>query len=101
MILRQYSFLVNRMESEGILQYDSNYMKKKNISLLSQFLAKVSTKLDSVRKVNHADILLKLDQKDFLTEIFNQRLIFLMMMMMMMMNCFRGMVDRRKAFSLV
>ena len=54
-----FSFL--RMESEGtILQYDSNYMKENNLSLLSQLLEKVSTKIDSAKKVNHADILVKL-----------------------------------------
>ena len=54
------------MESEGtILQCASNYMKENNLSLLSQLLEKVSTKLDSSRKVNHADILVKLGQKGF------------------------------------
>ena len=54
------------MESEGtILQCASNYMKENNLSLLSQLLEKVSTKLDSARKVNHADILVKLGQKGF------------------------------------
>ena len=49
------------MESEGtILQRASNYMKENNLSLLSQLLEKASTKLDSTRKVNHADILVKL-----------------------------------------
>ena len=49
------------MESEGtILQRASNYMKENNLSLLSQLLEKVSTMLDSTRKVNHADILVKL-----------------------------------------
>ena len=52
------------MESKGtILQCASNYMKEKNLSLLSQLLEKISTKLDSARKVNHADILVKLGQK--------------------------------------
>ena len=65
-ILRKYSFPVSRMESEGtILQCASNYMKENNLSLLSQFLEKVSTKLDAARKVNHADILVKLGQKGF------------------------------------
>ena len=51
------------MESEGtILQCASNYI---NYSLLSQLLEKVSTKLDSARKVNHADILVKLGQAGF------------------------------------
>ena len=54
------------MESEGtILKCASNYVKENNLSLLSQFLEKVSTKLDAVRKVNHADILVKLGQKVF------------------------------------
>ena len=49
------------MESEGtILQRASNYMKENNLSLLSQLLEKVSTRLDSARKVNHGDILVKL-----------------------------------------
>ena len=52
------------MESEGtILQRASNYMKENNPSLLSQLLEKVSTKVDPARKVNHADILVKLGQK--------------------------------------
>ena len=54
------------MESEGkILQCASNYMKENNLSLLSQFLEIVSTKLDAARKVDHADILVKLGQKGF------------------------------------
>ena len=54
------------MESEGtILKCASNYVKENNFSLLSQFLEKVSTKLDAARKVNHADILVKLGQKVF------------------------------------
>ena len=49
------------MESEGtILLCASNYMKENNLSLLSQLLEKVSTRLDSARKVNHGDILVKL-----------------------------------------
>ena len=52
------------MESEGtILQRASNYMKENNPSLLSQLLEKVSTKVDPARKVNHADIFVKLGQK--------------------------------------
>ena len=44
------------MESEGtILQCYSNYMKENNLSLLSQLLEKVFTKLDSIRKVNLVD----------------------------------------------
>ena len=62
----KYSFPVSRMESEGtIVQCASNYMKENNLSLLSQLLKKVSTNLDSARKVNHADILVKLGQKGF------------------------------------
>ena len=38
-------------------------MKENNLSLLSQLLEKVSTSLDSARKINHADILVKLGQK--------------------------------------
>ena len=54
------------MESEGTsLQCASNYMKENNLSSLSQLLEKVSTKLDSARKINHADILVKLGQKGF------------------------------------
>ena len=54
------------MGSEGtILQCTSNYVKENNLSLLSQLLEKVSTKLHSVRKLNHADILVKLGQKGF------------------------------------
>ena len=54
------------MESEGTsLQCGSNYMKENNLSSLSQLFEKVSTKLDSARKVNHADILVKLGQKGF------------------------------------
>ena len=54
------------MESEStILQCASNYMKENNISLISQLLEKVSTKLDSATKVNHADILVKFSQKGF------------------------------------
>ena len=65
-ILHRYSFLVSRMESEGtILQCASNYMKKNNLSLLSQLLEKVYAKLDSTRKVNHADILVTLSQNGF------------------------------------
>ena len=40
-------------------------MKENKLSLLSQLLEKVSTKLDAARKVNHADILVKLGQKGF------------------------------------
>ena len=62
----KYSFPVSRMESEGtMVQCASNYMKENNLSLLSQLLKKVSAKLDSARKVNHADILVKLGQKGF------------------------------------
>ena len=65
-ILRKYSFPVSRMESEGtIVQYASNHVKENNLSLLSQLLEKVSAKLDSARKVNHADISVKLGQKGF------------------------------------
>ena len=54
------------MESKGtILQCASNYMKENNLSLLSQLLEKVSTKIDSARIVNHANILVKLGQKMF------------------------------------
>ena len=54
------------MESEGtILQCASNYMKETNLSLLSHLLEKVSTNLHSARKVNQADILVKLGQKGF------------------------------------
>ena len=43
------------MESEGtVLQCASNYMKKNTLSLLSQLIEDVSTKLES-------DILVKLD----------------------------------------
>ena len=59
-------FPVSRMESEGtILQCASNYMKESNHSLLSQLPEKVSTKLDSARKVKQADMLVKLGQKGF------------------------------------
>ena len=65
-ILRKYSFPVSRMESERtILQCASNYMKESNLSLLSQLLEKLSTKLDSARKINHADIVVKLGEKGF------------------------------------
>ena len=65
-ILSKYSFPVSRMESEGtILHCASNYMKENDLSLLSQLLEKGSTKLDSGRKVIHADILIKLGQKGF------------------------------------
>ena len=65
-ILRKYSLHVLRMESEGtILQCASNYMKENNLSLLSQFIEKVSAKLDAARKVNDADILVKFGQKGF------------------------------------
>ena len=40
-------------------------MKENNLSLLSQLLEKVSTKIDSARIVNHANILVKLGQKMF------------------------------------
>ena len=40
-------------------------MKENNLSLLSQLLEKVSAKLGSVRKVNHADILVTLSQNGF------------------------------------
>ena len=54
------------MESKGtILQCASNYMKENNLSLLSQLLEKVSTKIDSARIVNHTNILVKLGQKMF------------------------------------
>ena len=39
--------------------------EKKNLSLLSQLLEKVYAKLDSTRKVNHADILVTLSQNGF------------------------------------
>ena len=39
--------------------------EKNNLSLLSQLLEKVSTHIDTARKLNHADILVKLDQKWF------------------------------------
>ena len=63
-VLQKYSFPVARMESQGIiLQCASNYMKENNVSLPSQLLEKVPTKLDSTRTVNHADIWVKLGQK--------------------------------------
>ena len=63
-ILRKYTFLVSRMESEGTtLQCAPNYMKENNLFLLLQLLEKVSRKLDSARKLNHADILVKLGQE--------------------------------------
>ena len=40
-------------------------MWENDLSLLSQLLEKVSGKLDSARKVNHVDILVKLGQKGF------------------------------------
>ena len=40
-------------------------MLKNNLPLLSQFLEKVSTNLGSTIKVNHADNLVKLGQKEF------------------------------------
>ena len=40
-------------------------MKENNLSLLFLLLEKVSPKFDSARKVNHADILVKLGQKGF------------------------------------
>ena len=46
-------------------QSASNYMKENKLSLLSQLLEKVSTKLDSARKMNHADILVKLGHEGF------------------------------------
>ena len=53
------------MESEStILQCASDYIKE-NLLLLSPLLEKVSTKLDSAGKVNHADIFVKLAQKSF------------------------------------
>ena len=59
------------MESEGTtLQCASNYLKENNLSLHSQLLEKSSTKLGSARKVNHADILVKLGQKGFLNRDF-------------------------------
>ena len=45
-------------------------MKENNFSLLSQLLEKVSAKLNSARKVNPADILVKLGQKGFPTRDF-------------------------------
>ena len=52
------------MESDStILQCASNYMKENNLFLLSQLLEKVSSRLDSARKVNHVHILVKLGQK--------------------------------------
>ena len=70
-ILRKYSFPVSRMKSEGtILQGASNYIKENNFSLLPWLLEKVFTKLDSARKVNHADILVKLGQKEFPNKVF-------------------------------
>ena len=54
------------MESKGIiLQCVSNYMKEINLSLLSLLIEKVYTKLGSARKMNHADTLVKLGQKEF------------------------------------
>ena len=44
------------MECEStILQCALNYMKENNLYLLSQLLEKVSAKLESAGKVNHAD----------------------------------------------
>ena len=55
-----YSFPVLKMEAEvTILQSASHHTKENNLSLPSQLLEKVSTKLDPARKVNHADILVK------------------------------------------
>ena len=60
-ILHKKFFPVSRMESEGTtLPRASDYMKENDLSLLSQLLEKVSTRLDSARKVNHGDILVKL-----------------------------------------
>ena len=63
-IVCKYYFPVSRMESEGaILQCAPNYMKESNLSLLSQFFEKASTKLDFARKINHADIVVKIGEK--------------------------------------
>ena len=70
-ILLKYSLPVSRMESEdAIIQCALNYMKENNLFLLSQLLEKVSTKFDSARKVNHANILVELGQKGFLNRDF-------------------------------
>ena len=55
------------MESDGVLFYSVFQIIwiKSNLVLLSQLLKKDSTKLDSTRKVNHSDILVKLGQKGF------------------------------------
>ena len=54
-ILCKYLIPVLKMESEGtVLQCASNYMKENTLSLLSQLIEDVSTKLES-------DILVKLD----------------------------------------
>ena len=54
-ILCKYLVPVLKMESEGtVLQCASNYMKENTLSLLSQLIEDVSTKLES-------DILVKLD----------------------------------------
>ena len=55
--------------------------EKNNLSLLSQLLEKVSTQIDATRKLNHADILVKLGQKwfpnrDFLSEAYIRSSIF-------------------------
>ena len=52
-------------------------MKENNLSLLSQLLEKVSTKLESAGKVNHANILIKLGQKGFPNRDFQSEAIFL------------------------
>ena len=58
-ILCKYLVPVLKMEFEGtVLQCASNYMKENTLSLLSQLIEDVSTKLKS-------DILVKLDQKGF------------------------------------
>ena len=63
-VFRKYYFPIMTMEFEGTILE----RQRKKISLLSQLLEKVSTKLDSARKVNHADSLI--DQKVFLNRDF-------------------------------
>ena len=61
------------------------YKRKQSVFTFSvEKVKKVFTKLNYAKKVNHADILVKLGQKGFLTEILNQRVIFLVVFPLML-----------------
>ena len=80
-------------------------MKHNSVCYVSMYTIKVLIPLSTIWKhvysLLHLIILSQNLLKKYFLARFAKLLIMMMMMMMMMMSCFCGMVDRRKAFSLI